>query len=78
MDSVTETVNLTDRISVFRQLTTDKLTNAIDEEIFRGLLDEFYDKFVETCDYVKNHVDIIKYVSCYIENGEIHFEYEYY
>jgi hypothetical protein len=77
MDNVTESSDYSSRISVFRQLTTDKLTNAINEDIFRGLLDEFYDQFVETCEYVKANAEKIKYISCYIENAEIKFDFEY-
>jgi len=78
MNEMTETVNFNDRISVFKHLTVDKLTNAINQEIFSGLLKDFYDDFVKTCDYVRDNANKIKSVSCYIQNGEIRFEYEYY
>ena len=48
-------INYEDRIQVFNQLSTKESTNSLKEDVFSGLLDEFYDKFTETCEYVKEN-----------------------
>ena len=77
MEQVIQPVDYCNRISVFRHLTTDKLSNSINEDIFRGLLDEYYNDFIEICIYAKENASKIKYVSCYIENGAISFDIDY-
>lgn len=68
---LSKSINYRDRIDVFNQLSTDESTNSLNEEIFSGLLDEFYDKFVETCEYVKMHCESIEHISGAIQNGSI-------
>ena len=68
---LSKSINYRDRIDVFNQLSTDESTNSLNEEIFSGLLDEFYDKFVETCEYVKMHWESIEHISGAIQNGSI-------
>ena len=68
---------LTNRMEIFKQLTSDDLTSTVNDAIFKGLLVEFYNDFIEACEYVKINRDKILSVSCYIEMGNIHFSYQY-
>lgn len=64
---------LPDRISVFRNLTVGEITNDVNMELYKELLDIHYAEFIEFCEDVKlNHSDKTTF-SCVIENGVIRF-----
>jgi hypothetical protein len=67
--------DLSNRIELFRHLTVDELNNDINESIFKGLLSDRYDKFIEACDYVNRNKNKIVSISCFIQDGEIYFTY---
>ena len=77
MDQLDKEKDLSNRMELFRHLTSDDFNSDINEAIFKGLLEDHYDKFVEACDYVKTNKEKIASVSCFIENGEVHFTYAY-
>lgn len=66
-----------DRIYVLRRLCTNDLNHKVDEVLFDGLLDKFYNEFIDFCEYVKVNDTIIDDVSCYIEGDEINFDISY-
>ena len=68
--------DLSNRMELFRHLTSDDFNSDINEAIFRGLLADHYEKFVEACDYVKHNKEKIASVSCFMENGDVHFVYD--
>lgn len=72
-----DSIDLSNRMELFRHLTSDELRSDINQVIFKGLLEDHYDKFVDACDYVKFNREIIASVSCFIESGEVNFVYTY-
>lgn len=64
-------VNYEDRIQVFNQLSTEESTNSLKEDVFSGLLDEFYDKFTETCEYVKENKNKIEHIAGFMKDGKL-------
>lgn len=76
-DEKIDVSDLSNRMVLFRHLTSKELSSTVNEAIFKGLLVDSYDKFVEACDYVEHNLEKITSVSCFIEDGEIHFTYIY-
>lgn len=68
------TPDYSSRITIFKNLTTDEVTNSVNEQIFSGLLTEYYNEFIEKCDYIRDNVDTISFVSCYIDMGVLKFD----
>lgn len=77
MDDLDNEIDLSNRMDLFRHLTSEELTSSVNEAIFKSLLVDSYDKFVEACDYVKQNKNKVSSVSCFIENGDIQFTYSY-
>ena len=72
--AVDEFIALNDRIDIFRHLAADNVDGAVNQQIFSGLLTDFYDEFVEFCNEVKTSSKPIHEVSCHIADGHIYFE----
>lgn len=73
-EEVGKVIRLDDRIDIFRNLTADEATDHVKHEIFRGLLDEYYDDFVNFCNEIEDKKDHVKSVSCHIADKQIYFE----
>lgn len=65
-----------DRIHVFKHLSVNEIDNTINMTIFENLLKEYYSDFITFCDTVKKTPDKIKSISCYINDGILHFDVE--
>jgi len=76
MENEKQAVNYNNRISIFKHLTVDELTQSVNEELFSELLNDHYDEFVSLCEDVKEISDKIKYVTCFIDNGVLTFDIE--
>jgi hypothetical protein len=64
-------------ISIFKELAIDKVNSKVNELIFNGLLSEFYNEFIDMCNYVEINKNI-KSVSCFIKDNKINFIYNDY
>lgn len=61
------------RITIFKDLTVDQVTNDTNMLIFSNLLDKYYDQFINFCESIKGD-DTIKDIACFIENGQLSFQ----
>lgn len=68
---------LTSRIDVFREVAVDKMTNAVNSEIFESIAEDQYDEFIRFCEQCAAEKDNIKDVSCALENGKLDFSINY-
>lgn len=74
MESINRVPNFQDRIDIFSQLTTDEVSQKLDDEKFEALLGDHYQDFAQFCTFLIPVADRIGSVSCWITDNEIHFE----
>lgn len=62
-----------DRISIFRGLTVDEISNTTNMELYKELLDIHYKEFIDFCDSIKGEEFKDKSFSCFVEGDNIQF-----
>lgn len=71
-------ISLGDRVDIFRHLTVDQATSAVNYSIFSGLLSEYYHEFIDFCNRIQSEDQSkIKDVSCHIADNTIYFDVTY-
>jgi len=63
-----------DRITIFKHLSIDQITNTVNMSIFENLLNDYYSDFISFCDQVKSSPEKIGSVTCYIKYGKLEFD----